>query len=212
MTVCIYSKCDMLCSVKWKIDEARRCRMRLFAEPAPSLPRFKALLIQGVYPSSAPIHLCLSIPPGQRAILLSPTREVLLHSLESCGDDWLRSFSGTGVTSRISSRVRVFYPPKPKHLIALLTSLCCNSGAAITDGVDPPCLLVLHEPSAYFLQENGHDHYTISSYLLLIAHARALAQFFMSRNSNFRLQTGPAQTSRSPGTIQVCVGSRADAR
>ncbi|KIM68701.1 hypothetical protein SCLCIDRAFT_105024, partial [Scleroderma citrinum Foug A] len=69
--------------------------------------------------------------------------------------------------------------------------LRCHSDATTTDGVDPkaivdpaPCLLVLYEPSAYFLQENVLDHHTISSYLLLVTHARALVQFFASMNSS----------------------------
>lgn len=165
--------------------------MRLLAEPAPSLPKFSALLVHGTYPSSALIQLCLSILPGQRAILLSPTRQLLLQSLASHNDDWLQSCSGSGAMSSISSRVCIFYPPSPKHLVAFLTSLHCHSGATTTDGVGPkamvdpvPCLLVLYEPSAYFLQENVQDHHTISSYLLLVTHARALVQFFASMSSN----------------------------
>ncbi|KIM68700.1 hypothetical protein SCLCIDRAFT_1208899 [Scleroderma citrinum Foug A] len=79
--------------------------MRLLAEPAPCLPQFSALLVHGTYPSSAPIQLCLSIPPGRRAILLSPMRQLLLQSLASY--DWLQSCSGSGAISSVSSRVRI---------------------------------------------------------------------------------------------------------
>ena len=157
-------------------------RLRLLADPEPSLPPFSALLVHGTYPPSAPIHLCLSIPPGQKAILLSPTRQLLLQSVASCHDNLLQS-SGSGAISSISSRVSILlvrsnhqhasnswlrhsYPPTPKHLVAFLASIRCHGGATATatDGVEPrsivdpaPCLLVLYEPSAYFLQENGQD-------------------------------------------------------
>jgi len=45
-----------------------------------------------------------------------------------------------------------------------------------------PSLLVLHELSAYFLPMNDNKPHTIASYLLLVTHALALANFISSQS------------------------------
>ncbi|KAI6162956.1 hypothetical protein EDD17DRAFT_1570361 [Pisolithus thermaeus] len=123
-------------------------------------PQFKALLIHGAYPQSVPIHVSLSVAQCERALLISPSRQSLIRDLGSCDDGWLRSSSGLGTISSISSRVRIFYPPTPKHVVALLSLLRCRDDDNATDATEPkvtvdsaPSLLILHEPSAYFLDD-----------------------------------------------------------
>ncbi|KAI6134872.1 hypothetical protein EV401DRAFT_1901532 [Pisolithus croceorrhizus] len=154
-------------------------------------PQFKALLIHGAYPQSVPIHVSLSVAQCERALLISPSRQSLIRDLGSCDDGWLRSSSGLGTISSISSRVRIFYPPTPKHVVALLSLLRCRDDDNATDATEPkvtvdsaPSLLILHEPSAYFLDDQIQCASTLSSYLLLVAHARAIAEYFSSRKSN----------------------------
>lgn len=154
-------------------------------------PQFKALLIHGAYPQSVPIHVSLSITQCERAVLISPSRQSLLRDLGGCDDDWLCSSSGSGMVSSISSRVRIFYPPTPKHVVALLSLLRCRDGDNATDITEPkvtvdpaPSLLILHEPSAYFLNDQIQCPSTLSSYLLLVAHARAITEYFSSQESN----------------------------
>ncbi|KAH7887899.1 hypothetical protein F5I97DRAFT_1804599 [Phlebopus sp. FC_14] len=135
--------------------------MRLFPEPGPSLPPFKTLLVHGTYHPSAPIHMCLSISPQDKAMLISPSRQLLLRSLRNYNDEWMDSNSGTGHVSSLSSRTTVFYPSSPKHLVALLSMLRTHD--ITTSSADPtatissaPTLLVMYEPSAYFLPSNGN--------------------------------------------------------
>ncbi|KIJ19912.1 hypothetical protein PAXINDRAFT_7182 [Paxillus involutus ATCC 200175] len=57
-----------------------------------------------------------------------------------------------------------------------------------------PALLILHEPSTYFLPQEEDNSHTTSSYLLLIIHALAVADFLSSRD--------PGRTS-SPTSLVV---------
>ena len=84
-----------------------RDNMRLLPKPAPSLPQCKSLLVHGPYPPSAPVHLCLSVPPLHHAILISPSRHSLLQVLRNHDDPWLNAHSGTGTVAGMSSRVTV---------------------------------------------------------------------------------------------------------
>ncbi|KAH7903280.1 hypothetical protein BJ138DRAFT_1020892 [Hygrophoropsis aurantiaca] len=134
--------------------------LRLFPEPAPFLPPLKTLLIQGPYHPSAPIHLCLSTPLNSKALVLSPSRQALTQSLVEYNDNWINDYSGIGNITRISSQVDIFYPSTPGHLVALLSSLRAHD-ASINAPINPkttldlaPSLIVLHEPSAYFLSES----------------------------------------------------------
>ncbi|KAF8138195.1 hypothetical protein EV363DRAFT_1413927 [Boletus edulis] len=149
-----------------------------------SLPQFKSLLVYGPYHPSAPIHLSLSVPPPHSTLLFSPSRDTLLQALQGHPDEWLNTHSGTGTLASMSSRVTVFYPPSPKHLVAVLSLLRVHD---VSVPVAPkvtldraPALLVLHEPSAYFFPEQ--EEYTVSSYLLLITHVLSTAEYLSSRS------------------------------
>lgn len=156
---------------------------RMFPTSDPSLPPYKSLIIQGDYHPSAPIHMCLSVPTGAKALLLSSARQALIRSLQEYNDEWLLSNSGTGNTCRSSSEVDIFYPPTPNHLVVLLSAFRTHEASdpvpldskATLDSV--PSLLVLHELSAYFLPMNENKPHTIASYLQLVSYALALASF-----------------------------------
>ncbi|KAG8218390.1 hypothetical protein J3R82DRAFT_4013 [Butyriboletus roseoflavus] len=81
--------------------------MRLLPEPAPSLPRFKSLLVHGPYPPSAPVHLTLSVPPPHHALLFTPSRPSFLQALHAHNDQWLNAHAATGTAATMSSRVTV---------------------------------------------------------------------------------------------------------
>ncbi|KAH7930252.1 hypothetical protein BV22DRAFT_1101856 [Leucogyrophana mollusca] len=136
---------------------------RIFPQPSPSLPSFTSLLIQGRYHPSAPIHLCLSIPSGTKAMLLTPSRQTLIQGLVEYNDEWINSRSGIGSVTRISSQVDILYPPTPGHLVALLSSFRTHETStsapidAKTTLESAPSLIVLHEPSAYFLSESSDN-------------------------------------------------------
>lgn len=84
---------------------------RMFPTSDPSLPPYKSLIIQGDYHPSAPIHMCLSVPTGAKALLLSSARQALIRSLQEYNDEWLLSNSGTGNTCRSSSEVDILLVP-----------------------------------------------------------------------------------------------------
>ncbi|KAG2146627.1 hypothetical protein DEU56DRAFT_785527 [Suillus clintonianus] len=156
---------------------------RMFPTSGPCLPPYKSLIIQGDYHPSAPIHMCLSVPMGAKALLLSSSRQALIRSLREYNDEWLLTDSGTGNTCHSSSKVDIFYPPTPNHLVVLLSAFRTHDASepvpldakATLDCV--PSLLVLHELSAYFLPMNENKPHTIASYLQLVSHAVALANF-----------------------------------
>ncbi|KIJ70261.1 hypothetical protein HYDPIDRAFT_104948 [Hydnomerulius pinastri MD-312] len=164
--------------------------MRLFPEPGPNLPQFSALLVHGPYHPSAPIHLCLSMAPGDKAMLLTPSRQLLSDCLRNYNDEWINSYSGTGAIANLSPGTSIFYPPTPRHLVALLSMLRTHN-ISTSAPVDPkatidvtPTLLILHEPSTYFLPEAEDQPHTVSSYLLLITHALASVEFLASKDPN----------------------------
>ncbi|KAG2058878.1 hypothetical protein BDR06DRAFT_875496 [Suillus hirtellus] len=140
---------------------------RMFPTSDPSLPPYKSLIIQGDYHPSAPIHMCLSVTTGAKALLLSSARQALIRSLQEYNDEWLLSNSGTGNTCRSSSEVDIFYPPTPNHLVVLLSAFRTHEASnpvpldskATLDSV--PSLLVLHELSAYFLPMNENKPYVL---------------------------------------------------
>lgn len=74
-----------------------------------SLPQFKSLLVHGPYLPVAPIHLALSVPPPNTTLLFSPSRNALLHALQSHNDRWLTTRSGTGTVAGMSSRVTILF-------------------------------------------------------------------------------------------------------
>ncbi|KAJ8595363.1 hypothetical protein M405DRAFT_857439 [Rhizopogon salebrosus TDB-379] len=156
---------------------------RMFPSSDPCLPHYKSLLVQGDYHPSAPIHICLSVPTDSKALLLSSSRKALIHSLREYNSEWLHTKSGTGNACQGSSKVDIFYPPTPNHLVVLLAALRTHKASepipvdnkGTLDSI--PSLLVLHELSAYFLPMNDNNPYTIASYLLLVTHALALTNF-----------------------------------
>ncbi|EGO01761.1 hypothetical protein SERLA73DRAFT_48459 [Serpula lacrymans var. lacrymans S7.3] len=81
---------------------------RLFPPAGPVLPPFRTILIQGQYHASAPIHLCLStVTPETSAIILSPSREALVRSLQGYNDEWINNHSGHGSISSMSANIRM---------------------------------------------------------------------------------------------------------
>jgi hypothetical protein len=84
---------------------------RMFSTPNPSLPPYKSLIVQGDYHPSAPIHMCLSVPTGAKALLLSSARQALIRSLREYDDEWLLTDSGTGNTCHSSSKVDILLVP-----------------------------------------------------------------------------------------------------
>lgn len=77
----------------------------------PSLPPYISLIVQGDYHPSAPIHMCLSVPTGAKALLLSSARQALIRSLREYNDEWLLTDSGTGNTCHSSSKVDILLVP-----------------------------------------------------------------------------------------------------
>ncbi|KAG1755903.1 hypothetical protein EDB19DRAFT_1663604 [Suillus lakei] len=156
---------------------------RMFPSSDPSLPPYKSLIVQGDYHPSAPIHMCLSVSRDAKALLLSSARQALIQSLREYNDEWLLTDSGTGNTCHSSSKVDIFYPPTPNHLVVLLSAFRTHEASepipldskATLHSV--PSLLVLHELSAYFLPMNENKPHTIASYLQLVSHAFALVNF-----------------------------------
>ncbi|KAH9954366.1 hypothetical protein BGW80DRAFT_1190497 [Lactifluus volemus] len=134
----------------------------VFPLPSPALPEFTTLLLKGPYHASAPIHLCLTHlanHPGTRAILLSPSRDNFIAALRDLNDDWLNECGGYGVVSQVLSRVDVFYPSTPHHASLALSMLRVSQPEKAPSQLEiaSPCLLLLHEFSSYFLdQENSH--------------------------------------------------------
>lgn len=175
----------------------------LFPQPGPSLPTFRTLLVKGSYHPSAPIHLslsCTSKATDSHAILISPSRQNLTMALQEYNDEWLKLNSGLGDVSSLSARVKLFYPPSPAHLCLLLSTFVVPSSAetnaawlnAKTTLATPPSLIILHEPSAYFLSNDRltSSKWTLSSYISLITHALS-SLTFLSRKG----QTRPGDVS-----------------
>jgi hypothetical protein len=84
---------------------------RIFPSSDPCLPHYRSLLVQGDYHPSAPIHMCLSVPTGSKALLLSSSRKALIHSLREHNSEWLHTKSGVGNTCHSSSKVDTLLVP-----------------------------------------------------------------------------------------------------
>ncbi|KAF8974772.1 hypothetical protein BDZ97DRAFT_1775307 [Flammula alnicola] len=159
--------------------------LSLFPQPAPALPNLSTLLIAGPYHPSAPIHLALTLNSENskaRTIILSPSRSVFKEDLLRFNDSWLNSHSGDGKISELTSNIVLFYPPTPVHLSLVLSMLHVPSPDS--DGNEPtwsdprtmqisaPSLVVLLEPSRYFLSSTGSpmssSARTLPSYLSLV--------------------------------------------
>ncbi|KAG8678399.1 hypothetical protein FRC08_017808, partial [Ceratobasidium sp. 394] len=162
------------------------------------LPDFRSLIVQGCYPPSAPIHLCLSHlssgPPSHKALLLSSSSVYLSSELEEYNDAWLVEHSGHGEVAERLHQIDIFYPPTHQHLRLLLARLRTYStpGADADSEADlktclprAPTLLVMHELSRYFLAPQLSDDSeiqeirlpTLSIYMQLVIDAIAALQF-----------------------------------
>ncbi|KAF8605396.1 hypothetical protein BDV93DRAFT_554766 [Ceratobasidium sp. AG-I] len=163
-----------------------------------SLPNFRSLIIQGPYPPSAPLHLCLSHltpgPPSLKALLLSSSSTYLSNKLEEYNDAWLIEHAGSGAIAEHLHQIDIYYPPTHQHLRLLLARLRTFS----TSGIDAdsetdmktcitraPTLVVLHELSRYFispvLPEGSEapepELPTLSTYMQLVMDAIASLKF-----------------------------------
>ncbi|KLO05522.1 hypothetical protein SCHPADRAFT_946847 [Schizopora paradoxa] len=165
----------------------------VFGFQGPSLPPFETLLIRGPYPPSAPIHLSIShlktlenddeVVASRRTsgvVMLSPNRQAFTSTLEDFNDGWLTSNAMTGNYASLLSKVNIYYPPTPTHWMLLLSLMKPLSKAPhpLKHGLlkTAPSLLILHEPSTYFL-EAGSSSGLLSHYLQLITSALATASF-----------------------------------
>lgn len=161
---------------------------------AKPLPDFASLVIQGPYPPSAPLHLCLSHlttgPQTNKALLISPSNKHLSSTLDEYNDAWLGEHAGHGSVAEHLHQIDIFYPPTHKHLRLLLARLRTFS----TPGVDGdtetdmkvcvarvPTLVVLHELSRYFLLpkegEEDVELLTLSTYMQLVIDTIATLTF-----------------------------------
>jgi len=104
--------------------------------------------------------------------LLTPSRSSFKRSLEEFDDDWLSTYSGHGKIAELSNRTEVFYPPSLAHLELLLAmirtyKLSDNDLQFETKTTfdTTPTLIVLHEPSAYFLEETMETSCVVDAHL-----------------------------------------------
>ncbi|CAE6351101.1 unnamed protein product [Rhizoctonia solani] len=123
-------------------------------------PDFSSFVIQGPYPPSAPIHLCLSHlqsgPKSNKAVLISSSSKHLSSQLEEYSDLWLHEHAMSGAIAEHLHQTDIFYPPTHKHLRLLLARLRAYSTPSSKVDIKAcvsrvPTLLVLHELSGYFL-------------------------------------------------------------
>ncbi|KAL5528089.1 hypothetical protein ACEPAF_7225 [Sanghuangporus sanghuang] len=148
-----------------------------------SLPSFNSLLVKGPYPPSAPIHLCVSHlrDNAGNALFLSPNRQSLASLLQDFNDKWLNINATKGEYLALLSRIDIYYPPSTAHWLLLLSLFKPLSGSStsLNKTVLPssPSLIVLHEPSAYFLSAEGAQSPDLSQYLQLITTALSTASF-----------------------------------
>lgn len=85
------------------------------------LPNFDSLLVKGSYPTSAPIHLCLShiaeLGTGRGAVILTPSKERLQGALLAENDPWLQRNSGTGTVAALSRCINILSVLLPPHSV-----------------------------------------------------------------------------------------------
>ncbi|KAF8192436.1 hypothetical protein BJ912DRAFT_1094791 [Pholiota molesta] len=152
--------------------------MSLFPQPAPSLPPFSTLLIAGPYHPSAPVHLAYSSSgPKSPVLLLCPSRATFKEDMLRFNDSWLNAHSATGKHSELASYVSIFYSPTSVHLSLLLSMFHVpRSGSALAESTPktaqavPPGLVILTEPSRYFLSPGAAEMSSCKrSYAVLIS-------------------------------------------
>ncbi|KAH8119615.1 hypothetical protein DFH11DRAFT_457780 [Phellopilus nigrolimitatus] len=167
--------------------------INIFPASGSSLPPFKSILIKGAYAPSAPIHLCVSHlqiaeDTSEKILFLTPNRQSFAASLQDFNDGWLAEHAVTGTTAKLLSKVDIYYPPSTAHwllLLSLFKPLSNSTASTSRLAVLPytPSLLVLHEPSAYFLVSDQADTLDLPRYLQLITTALATASFLSSRET-----------------------------
>lgn len=109
-------------------------------------------------------------------MFITPSKEAYLEALAAYDDDYLYSNSVCGRLSRLSAAVKILYAPTASHLHFLLAVLRVSETATkrmekVTLDVHPS-LIILHEPSRYFLKEDPIEvgQQSMASYLSLVAH------------------------------------------
>ncbi|CAE6412524.1 unnamed protein product [Rhizoctonia solani] len=149
-------------------------------------PNFSSLLIQGPYPPSAPIHLCLSHlqsgPKSNKPVLISPSSKHLVSQLEGYNDAWLHKHAMDGAVAEDLHQIDIFYPQTHKHLRLLLARLRTYSTPSSEADTKTcitrvPTLLILHELSEYFLVGDDPELPTLSTYMQLVIDAIACLTF-----------------------------------
>ncbi|KAJ3790554.1 hypothetical protein GGU10DRAFT_371179 [Lentinula aff. detonsa] len=154
----------------------------------PFLPEFSSLLVQGPYPIDCLVNLALSFPDRSVIILSSCDKENNgNNSLRAS----LRELKLTGKISAQADQVRFFYPPTAAHLALLLSTLqvidtekpnsvgvhdTSTSSISFPHLLKPPgpALVIIHEPSAYFINATQRPPSPSSSYLSLLIRAISL--------------------------------------
>ncbi|KAK7470850.1 hypothetical protein VKT23_002266 [Stygiomarasmius scandens] len=143
------------------------------------LPELKSLLVQGPFHPTAPIHLALThTAQNEHYTTLFLSAAKIENLLKDYNDLQLNSQSGHGITSEVSSRIKMVYPPTPAHLSVLL-SLFYIPSLSDAGSCHPqvtlnaiPSLIILHELSAFFLpqieSEPTSHPWTLASYLTLV--------------------------------------------
>ncbi|TDL26202.1 hypothetical protein BD410DRAFT_784267 [Rickenella mellea] len=182
----------------------------LFPLPGCVLPSFRTLLIKGPYSASSPLHLCLShleSRSASRALILTPSRDAFTASLEEFNDHWLLKHSGTGKTSSLLSKITIFYPPTPAHWLLLLSSLIPlqshpNSAPLLAALPTIPSLIVLHEPSSFFLGTDDTS-FNVSQYVNLIVNALSSTSYLSAYNSNAHATSGNAEPPQEHISVAV---------
>ncbi|EIW82199.1 hypothetical protein CONPUDRAFT_153087 [Coniophora puteana RWD-64-598 SS2] len=189
------------------------------SESSPRLPPFERLLVLGSYPVASPIHLCISVlaelastsapnteslrslSAQHHALIISPSRPKLLAGLRDVqrAPTWVRDEAGTGRVMGLARGVQLFYPATPGELAALLLSLRTDAHGALDNKMTlagPPALVVLHEPSSYFLDGWRDSEWTVSSYLMLVVHVLGTLAFLTSKEQ--RQASRPASRCAHP--------------
>ncbi|KAJ1309109.1 hypothetical protein OPQ81_004787 [Rhizoctonia solani] len=157
------------------------------------LPEFHSLVIQGPYPPSAPIHLCLSHlrsgPKSNKPVLISSSSKYLSSQLEEYNDAWIHEHAMTGAVAEHLHQIDIFYPPTHKHLRLLLARLRTYSTPTPEADMKTyitrvPTLLILHELSRYFLLGDDPELPTLSTYMQLVVDAIACLTFLYSSSGS----------------------------
>ncbi|KAG8969410.1 hypothetical protein FRC03_003101 [Tulasnella sp. 419] len=181
--------------------------LSLFPPLSPSLPDFSTLLIKGEYPPTSPIHLCLShlqelqlfdIEAGspyemRKALIICCDEERrMVDKLQLFDDEWLNINAGLGDVAHFLSRIDILYAPTVQRLSAILSLLrpsvtlmggYSNAEKMVLD--PPPSLVILQDPSNYFMDEGLlAEADTLSDYLTIVLDVMSCAKYLCSGQSS----------------------------